>query len=76
MDRPYRTLLQRVHSCIVGEPECGHMQARATIREVAAWMREQERRGLVDLPEALEQEAGPTLSQEDYDRGRIQQFHQ
>ena len=52
------------------------MQARATIREVAAWMREQERRGLVDLPEALEQEAGPTLSQEDYDRGRIQQFHQ
>lgn len=35
MNRPYRTLLQRVHSCIVGEPECGHMQARAVIREIA-----------------------------------------
>jgi hypothetical protein len=65
MKRPYRTLVERVHSCIVGEPECGHMQARATIREVAAWLKEQERRGLVDLPEALEQEAGPTFSQED-----------
>jgi Spy/CpxP family protein refolding chaperone len=32
------SLVQRVHSCIVGEPECGHMQARAAIREVAAWM--------------------------------------
>jgi hypothetical protein len=35
-------LVERVHSCIVGEPECGHMQARAVIREVAAWLREQE----------------------------------
>ena len=35
MNKPYRTLLQRVHSCIVGEPECGHMQARAVIREIA-----------------------------------------
>lgn len=35
-----RTLVQRVHSCIVGEPPCGHQQARAVIREVAAWMRE------------------------------------
>ena len=35
-----RLLLERVHSCIVGEPECGHMQARAAIREVAAWLRE------------------------------------
>jgi hypothetical protein len=39
---PRRSLIQRVHSCIVGEPECGHMQARAVIREVANWMREQE----------------------------------
>jgi len=39
---PKRSLIQRVHSCIVGEPECGHMQARAVIREVAHWMREQE----------------------------------
>jgi hypothetical protein len=37
-----RSLVERVHSCIVGEPECGHMQARAAIREVAAWMRENE----------------------------------
>jgi hypothetical protein len=35
-DRQIRSsLVTRVHSCIVGEPECGHMQARATIREVA-----------------------------------------
>jgi len=34
------SLVERVHSCIFGEPECGHMQARAAIREVAAWMRE------------------------------------
>jgi len=39
---PKRSLIQRVHSCIVSEPECGHMQARAVIREVAHWMREQE----------------------------------
>ena len=36
------SLVKRVHSCIVGEPDCGHMQARAAIREVAAWMRENE----------------------------------
>lgn len=36
------SLVKRVHSCIVGEPECGHMQARAVIREIANWMREQE----------------------------------
>jgi hypothetical protein len=42
-DRQIRSsLVKRVHSCIVGEPECGHMQARAVIREVAAWLREQE----------------------------------
>lgn len=35
---PDSSLVERVHSCIVGEPECGHMQARAAIREVAAWM--------------------------------------
>ena len=39
---PAGSLVERVHSCIVGEPECGHMQARAAIREVAAWMRENE----------------------------------
>jgi hypothetical protein len=66
MDRPYRTLLQRVHSCIVGEPECGHMQARATIREVAAWLREQHDGDLVAAT-VLEREAGPTLSQEGFD---------
>jgi len=32
------SLVERVHSCSVGEPECGHMQSRAAIREVAAWM--------------------------------------
>jgi hypothetical protein len=36
---PADGLVERVHSCIVGEPECGHMQARAAIREVAAWLR-------------------------------------
>ena len=56
MNKPYRTLLQRVHSCIVGEPECGHMQARATIREVAAWMREQHEGDLVAAT-VLEREA-------------------
>jgi hypothetical protein len=40
--KPDSLLVERVHSCIVGEPECGHMQARAAIREVAAWMRENE----------------------------------
>jgi hypothetical protein len=37
---PADSLVKRVHSCIVGEPECGHMQARAVIREVAAWIEE------------------------------------
>jgi len=32
------------------------LEARAAIREVAAWLKEQESKGLVDLPEALEQE--------------------
>jgi hypothetical protein len=31
--------------------------AQDVLRKVAAWLKEQERRGLVDLPEALEQEA-------------------
>jgi hypothetical protein len=63
------SLVERVHSCIVGEPECGHMQARAVIREVAAWLRTG-----TDLdhgPTAarfLAEEAGPTFSQEGYDR--------
>lgn len=39
---PADSLLGRVHSCIVGEPACGHMQARAVIREVAAWLRAQD----------------------------------
>lgn len=36
------SLVQRVHSCIVGEPECGRMQARAALREVLAWLQEGE----------------------------------
>jgi hypothetical protein len=40
-DRQIRSsLIKRVHSCIVGEPPVGHMQARAAIREVNAWLRE------------------------------------
>ena len=49
------SLVERVHSCIVGEPECGHMQARAAIREVAAWLREAHSWTVV--PAVLEQEA-------------------
>jgi hypothetical protein len=71
MKRPYRTLVERVHSCIVGEPECGHMQARATIREVAAAARAQDEAApemvltWAGVAEWLEHEAGPTFSQED-----------
>ncbi len=36
------SLVERVHSCIVGEPECGHVQARAAICEVLAWLKEGE----------------------------------
>lgn len=57
MDDPSRSLVQRVHSCIVGEPECGHMQANAVIREVAAWLREQHDGDLVAAT-VLEREAG------------------
>jgi hypothetical protein len=40
-DRQVRTsLVKRVHSCIVGEPPVGHMQARSVIREVSKWLRE------------------------------------
>jgi hypothetical protein len=40
-DRQIRSsLIKRVHSCIVGEPPVGHMQARAAIREVNTWLRE------------------------------------
>ena len=40
-DRQIRSsLIKRVHSCIVGEPPVGRMQARAAIREVNAWLRE------------------------------------
>ena len=51
-----RLLVERVHSCIVGEPECGHMQARAAIREVAEWLR-QHYGGPTASSTALEQEA-------------------
>lgn len=54
---PDSSLVKRVHSCIVGEPECGHMQARAAILEVAAWMREQQDGDLIAAT-MLEQEAG------------------
>jgi hypothetical protein len=37
---PDSSLVKRVHSCIVGEPPCGHMRARAAIREVAAAARD------------------------------------
>ncbi len=65
MKRPYRTLVERVHSCIVGEPECGHMQARAAIREVAAWLRDSE--GDYSTIRQLEMQADTNTSQEDYD---------
>jgi hypothetical protein len=48
------SLVKRVHSCIVNEPECGHMQARAVIREVAAWLREE---GYPSSPGRLTKEA-------------------
>jgi hypothetical protein len=73
MNRPYRTLVERVHSCIVGEPECGHMQARATIREVAAAARAQDQAApevvltWAGVAEWLEHEAAPSFSQEDYE---------
>lgn len=57
-----RTLVQRVHSCIVGEPAVGHMQARAVLREVAAWMRENDTGH--NAAHWLELEAGPTFSEE------------
>jgi hypothetical protein len=53
---PAGGLVDRVHSCIVGEPECGHTQARAAIREVAAWLREQHDGDLVAAT-VLEREA-------------------
>jgi hypothetical protein len=34
------SLVKRVHSCIVGEPPVGHMQARSVIREISQWLRE------------------------------------
>jgi hypothetical protein len=42
-DRQIRTsLIKRVHSCIVGEPPVGRMQARSVIREISQWLRERE----------------------------------
>ena len=58
-----RTLVQRVHSCIVGEPAVGHMQARAVIREVASWMRENDTGH--NAVRWLEMEADPHSNQED-----------
>jgi hypothetical protein len=53
---PPGELVERVHSCIVGEPECGHMQARAVLREVASWLRSQPWIGRA-AADRLEQEA-------------------
>jgi hypothetical protein len=53
---PAGGLVERVHSCIVGEPECGHMQARAAIREVVAWLRSEPWLGRA-AADRLEQEA-------------------
>jgi hypothetical protein len=36
--RSEKVLIEQVHSCIVGEPECGHTQARAAINAVADWL--------------------------------------
>lgn len=56
-DVPSNTsLLKRVHSCIVGEPECGHMQARSVIREIAAWLRERGGWNQVTVADVLERE--------------------
>jgi hypothetical protein len=56
---PYDSLVERVADAIYrnGTGDGFRTEARAAIREVAAWLKEQERRGLVDLSEALEQEA-------------------
>jgi hypothetical protein len=55
-DRQIRTsLVKRVHSCIVGEPPVGHMQARSVIREVAAWLRLERQSPMT--ADVLEQEA-------------------
>jgi hypothetical protein len=58
---PADSLVGRVASICASasddEPEVWKPEARAAIREVAAWLKERERRGLVDLSEALEQEA-------------------
>jgi len=65
-DRQIRSsLIQRVHSCIVGEPPVGHMQARAVIREVVTWLRERGGYPHDWVAQALDKEAGPTFSQED-----------
>jgi len=47
------SLVERVHSCIVGEPECGRMQARAVIREVALWLREHGHSAAADVLEVM-----------------------
>lgn len=49
-------LVKRVHSCIVCEPECGHMQARSVIREMAEWLRERGGWNQVTVAAILEQE--------------------
>lgn len=56
-DKPSNiSLVKRVHSCIVGEPECGHMQARSVIREIVAWLRERGGWNQVTVAEVLEKE--------------------
>jgi hypothetical protein len=64
-DRQIRTsLVKRVHSCIVGEPPVGHMQARSVIREVAEWL--DANSGGTRAAWMLTQEVDPTpTSQED-----------
>jgi len=67
-----RPLLERV-SCAIDRSICPDQwlhqdAARAAIREVAAWLREQHDGDLVAAT-VLDRQAGSTFSQEDYDRG-------
>jgi hypothetical protein len=50
-------LVEEVRRARARARQVGLDEDRAAISVVAAWLKEQERRGLVDLPEALEEEA-------------------
>lgn len=50
-------LVEEVRRVRTRARQVGLDEDRAAISAVAAWLKEQERRGLVDLPEALEEEA-------------------